>query len=68
VRLSPTQMVQPGRGEIANVPIVTTPVRHAPEVTDLREEYRYVIADLRRIGIIAVAMLAVLIALALLLP
>ncbi|MDY7078045.1 MAG: hypothetical protein SXV54_14105 [Chloroflexota bacterium] len=35
------------------------------KVIDLRDEYRYVITDLRRIGIIAVAMLAVLIVLAL---
>jgi len=31
---------------------------------DLREEYRYVVADLKRIGIIAAAMLAVLVVLA----
>jgi hypothetical protein len=35
---------------------------------ELADEYRYVTADLRRIGIIAVAMLAVLINLALFLP
>jgi hypothetical protein len=34
---------------------------------DLREEYRYVIVDLKRIGVIAVAMLGLLTALALLL-
>ncbi len=63
VRLSPAQMVQPGVG--ASVVATARPV---PEVSDPREEYRYVIDDLKRIGIIAVAMLAVLIALALLLP
>jgi hypothetical protein len=67
VHLSPAQMVQPRAGEVANAPIAAAPARPAPEVSDLREEYRYVIADLKRIGIIAVAMLAVLIALALLL-
>ena len=67
VRLSATQMVLPEGGEAAGTPLVTTPARRAPKVSDLREEYRYVIADLKRIGIIAVAMLAMLIVLALLL-
>jgi hypothetical protein len=67
VRLSPTQMVQPGGGEMADVPFPAVQARPVVQVSDLREEYRYVITDLKRIGIIAVAMLAVLIALALLL-
>ena len=70
VRLSPTQMVQPEGGEggeVADVPLPAVRARPAVQASDLREEYRYVITDLRRIGIIAVAMLAVLIALALLL-
>ena len=67
VRLSPTQMVQPGAGQVAGVPLATVQARPALQVSDLREEYRYVITDLKRIGIIAVAMLVVLIALALLL-
>ncbi|MFQ6101907.1 MAG: hypothetical protein ACE5OS_11840 [Anaerolineae bacterium] len=68
VRLSPTQMVQPGIGEVVEVSaIAATPARPAPQESDLREEYRYVIADLKRIGGIALVMLAVLIALALLL-
>jgi hypothetical protein len=66
VRLSPAQMELPGEGGVAGTPVATAPARRAPKA-DLREEYRYVIADLRRIGIIAVAMLAVLIVLALLL-
>lgn len=37
------------------------------KAVDLREEYRYVIADLRRIGILAAVMLAVLIGLNLIL-
>ena len=65
VRLSPTQMVQPGMGEVTNAPPTVAPARPGPQKTDLREEYRYVIADLKRIGIIALVMLAVLIALAL---
>jgi len=54
-------------GEVADVPLPAVRARPAVQASDLREEYRYVITDLRRIGIIAVAMLAVLIALALLL-
>jgi hypothetical protein len=65
-RLSPTQMVQPTVGDAAP-PTVIVPAQAAPQVVDLWEEYRYVIVDLKRIGIIAVAMLAVLIVLALLL-
>jgi hypothetical protein len=68
VRLSPAQMVQPGVGEETIAPSVAAMARPVLEVSDPREEYRYVIDDLKRIGIIAVAMLAVLIALALLLP
>ena len=67
VRLSPTQMVLPEGSEAADMPLITAPARRAPKASDLREEYRYVITDLRRIGVIAVIMLAVLIALALLL-
>ncbi len=69
VRLSPAQMVQPGMGEVADAPPPTAvPARPVvPQESDLREEYRYVVADLKRIGVIALAMLAVLIALALLL-
>ena len=67
VRLSPTQMVQPGVGEMADAPLVAAPARPAPKASDLQEEYRYVITDLKRIGVIAMAMLAVLIVLALLL-
>ena len=67
VRLSPAQMMQPGMGEVTDAPLVAAPAQSASQVSDLREEYRYVIADLKRIGVIAVAMLAVLIALALLL-
>jgi len=66
-RLSPAQMVQPGMGEAAEVASLATPARSGPQVADLREEYRYVIADLRRIGMIAVAMVVVLVVLALLL-
>ena len=67
VRLSPSQMVQPRVDEMVDAPLVAAPARPAPQASDLQAEYRYVIADLKRIGVIAVAMLAVLIVLALLL-
>ena len=66
-RLSAAQMVQPGVGTAADVPVVAAPVQPVPKGSDLGEEYHYVIADLKRIGIIAAAMLAVLVVLALLL-
>ncbi len=62
-RLSEAQMIQPGANGVTEAtPVVSA--RAAPQVTDLKEEYRYVIADLGRIGIIALVMLVVLIALA----
>jgi len=67
IHLSPAQMVQPGLDKIADAPLEAALAQPAPQASDLREEYRYVIADLKRIGIIAVGMLAVLIALAFLL-
>jgi hypothetical protein len=67
VHLSPSQMVQPGVHEMVDAPLVAAPARPVPKASDLQEEYRYVITDLKRIGVIAMAMLAVLIVLALLL-
>lgn len=66
VHLSPTQMVQPGAGEAMDISFGAGSARTASKEVDLQEEYRYVIADLKRIGVIAVLMLAVLITLALL--
>ena len=66
-RLSPAQMAQPEVGRAADTPIVAAPVQFTPKASDLREEYHYVIADLKRIGFIAAVMLVALIALALLL-
>lgn len=68
-RLSQAQMVQPRTGEpVSFSPAATAiPARPVSVTTDLHEEYRYVIADLKRIGVLAVAMLVVLIVLALLL-
>jgi hypothetical protein len=65
VRLSPAQMVQPGTTEVMETSAAAAPVQPASHVADLQDEYRYVIADLKRIGIIAVAMLVVLVVLAL---
>ena len=67
IRLSATQMRQPGMERVAKVEQkVAVPV--SSQTSDLAEEYRYVTADLQRIAIIAAVMLAVLIALALFLP
>ena len=63
MRLSPAQLVQPKVGEASKVSPVAP--QSTLQVADLREEYGYVIADLKRIGIIAVVMLAALIVLAL---
>jgi hypothetical protein len=67
VRLSPAQLVQPGVGEVTQPSSATASAQPGQQVANLQEEYRYVIADLKRIGIIAVAMLAALVVVALLL-
>jgi len=60
-------MAQPGTDQAvsASPNIIQAPL--ASQESDLREEYYYVVADLKRIGVIALVMLAALIALALLL-
>lgn len=78
-RLSEAQRYQPQAGATpAAAPTVTPSPRpvqprrmppvfqaaHVPTEEELKEEYRYVTTDLRRIGILALAMLAVLIVLA----
>ncbi len=62
-RLSEAQLVQP----TPTVRTVTAADRQTPddEPVDLREEYWYVAADLKRIAIIAAAMMVVMIGLAL---
>jgi hypothetical protein len=65
--LSPAQMVQPRVDETGDAVVVKASVAPVAQATNLQEEYRYVITDLKRIGVIALAMLAVLIVLALLL-
>jgi len=67
VRLSAAQMVQPTVAEMGNSARAAIQAQPASKEADLGEEYRYVIADLKRIGIIAAGMLAVLIVLAYLL-
>ncbi len=68
VQLSPAQMVRPGVDEGIVAPRAAAPVQAALETTDLSEEYHYVTADLKRIGLIAVGTVAALVALALLSP
>lgn len=67
IRLSATQMRQPGMEDLAEVREKVA-VPEPAEGSQLEEQYRYVTADLKRIAIIAVVMLAVLIVLALFLP
>ncbi len=67
IRLSPAQMMLPEAGEAAGEAPVAVARQAALPAADLEEEYRYVIADLKRIGVIAVAMLVALVILALLL-
>lgn len=71
-RLSAAQLVRPDeRAQASAVVAVPLSDTRSPAQqkawADLREEYPYVVADLRRIGIIALVMLALLIVLALLL-
>jgi hypothetical protein len=66
-RLTAAQMVQPATAE---TPDKATRPGSKPELgdgQDLRAEYQYVLSDLRRIGVIAVAMLAILVVLAIVL-
>ena len=65
IRLSETQMRQPGM-RVGVTPDASR--SSSSETSELAEEYSYVAADLRRIGGIALVMLAGLVALALLLP
>jgi len=68
-RLSAAQLVRPGEQAAAPAPaaVPQAPKASARALRDLREEYPYVVADLKRIAIIAAIMLALMIGLALLL-
>jgi hypothetical protein len=57
-------MVQPGVTEVLAEASVTDQAPAVARGSDLRAEYQYVVSDLRRIGIIAVAMLCLLVVLA----
>ena len=63
-RLSAAQLVRPGVDEAEGETRASVGPPAASGAPDLRSEYRYVISDLRRIGAIAAAMLAVLVVLA----
>ncbi|RME36153.1 MAG: hypothetical protein D6793_06255 [Thermoflexia bacterium] len=71
-RLSAAQLVRPEEGGKTPV-VVAVPVSERRDtgpqksLRELKEEYPYVVADLKRIGLIALAMLALLIGLAVLL-
>jgi hypothetical protein len=61
-QLTPAQMVQPNaQVEHTAAPVVKAP---RPAAGGLREEYEYVVADLKRIAIIAAVMIVVMIILA----
>jgi hypothetical protein len=50
--------------EIEALSAAPTEDTSSPQAPDLQEEYRYVVADLKRIGLIAAVMLVVLVVLA----
>ncbi|MGQ9553298.1 MAG: hypothetical protein ACUVWR_04180 [Anaerolineae bacterium] len=71
--VKPVQAAAPippvARGEGSSRPSATTSLQALaqtakPTAPDLRAEYRYVIADLKRIGIVAASMFALLVVLA----
>lgn len=60
-RLSPAQLVQPGTSAPTARQEAESAKQVAPALADLRQEYHYVLRDLKTIGIIAAAMLVVMI-------
>lgn len=66
IRLSEAQLRRPGIEDVVPTPDVSD--SSSSEVSSLAQEYDYVLADLGRIGIIALVMLGALIGLALFLP
>ncbi len=66
IRLSETQMIQPGMTKTA--PNERNASSSASEMSRLREQYDYVADDLKRIAIIALVMMLVLISLTFVLP
>ena len=63
VRLSATQLVQPSAEQTISAGAVPT----APEAANLREEYNYIVGDLRQALVLGTLILAVLTAAVLLL-
>ena len=63
-RLSSAQLVRPATGGDSYQPLATPKDAVDSGPSDLRPEYAYVFSDLKRIGIIAAAMLALLVILA----
>jgi hypothetical protein len=64
IRLSATQLAQPGVTEVADGSIALAPTA---EALDLREKYGHVTADLKRMSIVAAAALVLVIILAIVL-
>lgn len=64
-RLSAAQMVQPSANAQPGQPPAAKPA--AVPAQDLRQEYQYVASDLKRVAIIAAAMLLVMVVLAIVL-
>jgi hypothetical protein len=60
IRLSATQLVQPGVTEVADGSVTLAP---AVEVLGLREKYGHVTADLKRMSIVAAAALVLVVVL-----
>lgn len=60
IRLSESQMRHPGMENVARGGAPDS----SSKPSELAEEYRYVVTDLRRIGVIAAVMLAALVGLA----
>ncbi len=68
-RLSKAQLYRPGMAATSvaqseETPVVLQGAANVPSEEVLAEEYQYVISDLRRIGLLALIMLALLIVLA----
>jgi hypothetical protein len=67
IRLSEAQMRLPGTEGVVG-PKPDDAVDSSSETPQLAQDYHYVLADLRRIGLIAIVMLGMLVALAVFLP
>ena len=65
VRLSSAQLIQPDADHASGSAETAPKAPPQKGLPDMRQEYRYVIADLRRIGVLAAVMLVVLIVAAL---